>query len=102
MIDCYSCGTTNGQRVLCMLEETELPYRPIWVDITRGEHRTPEFLAINPRGAIPVIIDRSAPRGADLTLTQSGAILIYLAEKAGRLLPAGIERADAMQWLFLR
>ncbi|MEJ0024759.1 MAG: glutathione S-transferase N-terminal domain-containing protein [Rhizomicrobium sp.] len=97
MIDCYSCGTTNGQRVVCMLEETGLPYRPIWIDIARGEHRTPAFLAINPAGAIPVVVDHGSD--GPLALSQSSAILLYLAEKSGMLLGAGEARLRTIEWL---
>lgn len=98
MIDAYSTGTSNGHRVICMLEETGLAYRPIWTDIVHGEHRTPEFLSINPYGAIPVIVDHDAVGGA-LTLTQSATILIYLAEKSGRFLPSGQGRIQVLEWL---
>jgi len=98
-IDCYSAGTTNGRRVLIMLEETALPYYPIWIDLTRAEQRAAEFLAVNPAGAVPVIVDHNATTGGVLTMTQSAAILIYLAEKSGRFLPQGSAKHGVLQWL---
>lgn len=86
MIDIYTTGTANGQRSMIMLEETGLPYRKHYVDREKKEQRRPEFLAINPLGALPTLIDHDAP-GGPLTLTQSAAILMYLGDKSGRLLP---------------
>lgn len=101
MIDFYTWQTSNGQRVAIMLEECALPYRLHKVDLAKGEQRLPPFLAVNPGGAIPAIVDDGGPGGKPLALAQSGAILLYLAEKAGRLLPADPrERAEALQWLF--
>jgi GST-like protein len=98
MLELYAFATSNAQRVLIMLEECGLPYRLHRVDLTKGEQRKPEFLALNPLGAIPVLRDPDAPGGA-LTLSQSGAIMLWLAEKTGRFLPAaGEPRAMALQW----
>ncbi len=102
MIDLYTFSTSNGQRAAIMLEECGLPYRVHKVDLTKGEHRTPQFLNINPAGAIPAIIDPEGPGGAPLTLTQSAAIMLYAAEKTGRFLPGDpLRRAMALQYLML-
>jgi GST-like protein len=100
VIDFHTYDTSNGQRVAIMLEECGLAYRVHKVDLARGEQLRPEFLALNPSGAIPVIVDPDGPGGEPLALAQSGAILLYLAEKTGRFLPADPRRrAVAQQWL---
>jgi GST-like protein len=100
MIDFHTYDTSNGQRVAIMLEECGLAYRVHKVDLAQGEQLRPEFLALNPSGAIPVIVDPDGPGGQPLALAQSGAILLYLAEKTGRFLPADPRRrAIAQQWL---
>jgi GST-like protein len=100
MIDLYTFSTSNGQRAAIILEECGLPYRVHRVDLTKGEHKTPEFLNINPAGAIPAIVDPDGPGGAPLKLSQSGAIMLYAAQKAGRFLPLDpLRRASALQWL---
>ncbi len=100
MIDFYTFQTSNGQRVALMLEECALPYRVHWIDLMKGGHRSPEYLALNPAGAIPTIVDSDGPAGKPLTLSQSGAILLYLAQKTGRYLPADpAQRALAWQWM---
>jgi GST-like protein len=102
MIDLYTFNTSNGHRAAIILEECGLPYRVHKVDLTKGEQRTPEFLNINPAGAIPVIVDHDVPAGGPLKLSQSGAIVLYAAEKTGRFLPADpARRALALQWLML-
>jgi GST-like protein len=99
MIDLYYAPTPNTWKVSIMLEECELPYRVIPLDIMAGEQKQAKFLAINPNGRIPAIVDHDAPDGP-LPVFESGAILIYLAEKTGRFLPsAGRARADALGWL---
>jgi GST-like protein len=100
MIDLYLAGTANGLRAAVALEECALPYRPHAVDLAKGEQRGPEFLKLNPAGLIPVIVDSEGPGGKPLTLSQSGAIVLYAAEKSGKFLPhdAG-QRAVALQWL---
>jgi GST-like protein len=98
MIDLYTWGTPNGQKASIMLEETGLPYTVHPVNIAKGEQHTPEYLAINPNGKIPAIIDRDVDGG--LAVFESGAILIYLAEKAGRLLPSNSDRAKVLSWVF--
>ena len=100
MIDFYTFATSNGQRAAILLEECALPYRMHWIDLMKGEQQTAEFLKVNPAGAIPVIVDADGPAGKPLTLSQSGAIAIYLAEKAGRFIPAdAVRRLVALQWL---
>lgn len=99
MIDLYTWTTPNGRKVSIMLEETGLPYRAIPVDINAGEQFRPEFLAISPNNKIPAIVDRDT----GLRLMESGAILMYLAEKAGRLMPAGApEKWRTIEWLMLQ
>ncbi len=99
----YSFPTPNGVKVSIMLEETGLPYEAHTVDITRNESWTPEFLALNPNGKIPAIIDPQGPGGKPLGLFESGAILLYLAEKTGRLLPADPAlRYETVQWVFFQ
>ena len=101
MIDLYTFNTSNGHRASIILEECGLPYRVHKVDLTKGEQRTPDFLNINPAGAIPAIVDHDVP-GGPLKLSQSGAIVLYAAEKTGRFLPTDpARRAQALQWLML-
>lgn len=103
MIDLYSWSTPNGHKVHLMLEECGLPYEAHAVDINRGDQFTDAFRAINPNGRIPAIVDRDGPGGQPLAVFESGAILLYLAEKTGRFLaPAGPARYAAMQWLMFQ
>ena len=98
MIELYFAPTANGLRAAVALEETGLPYRTRKVDLAKGEQRTPEFLKLNPAGLIPVIVDPDGPGRKPLTLSQSGAIILYAAEKAGKFLPKDTaRRALAMQ-----
>lgn len=101
MIDFYTWGTPNGKKVSILLEELGLPYTVHPIDITQGEQFTPAFLAINPNNKIPAIVDHDGPGGKPISVFESGAILIYLAEKTGSaLLPAsGAARYEALQWL---
>ncbi|MDH4095522.1 MAG: glutathione S-transferase family protein [Betaproteobacteria bacterium] len=87
MIDLYAAGTSNGMRARIALEETGLAYTFHPVALDKGEHKTPQFLAMNPNGQIPVIVDRDGPGGKPLTLSQSTAILMYCAEKSGKFIP---------------
>jgi len=87
MIDLYTAATSNGMRARIALEECGLPYTLHKIDLQKGEHRTPSFLAMNPNGQIPVIVDRDGPGGKPLTLAQSTAILLYAAEKSGKFMP---------------
>ena len=99
MIDLYMWGTSNGLRASVALAESGLEYRIHKVDLTKGEQKKPEFLALNPAGQIPVIVDSNGPDGARLVLAQSGAIVVYVAEKTGKFLPKdGVRRAAAWQW----
>jgi GST-like protein len=103
VIDLYTWTTPNAQKVSVMLEETALPYTVHAVDIAKGDHQAPAFLAINPHGKVPAIVDREGANGAPLTLAESSAILVHLAEKSGRLLaPAGAARAAALHWLMFQ
>jgi GST-like protein len=103
VIELWSWPTPNGQKVHIGLEELELPYTIVPVAIGKGEQFKPEFLAINPNHRIPAIVDPDGPGGARLTLFESGAILIYLAEKAGRLIPADpVARLTCLQWLMFQ
>lgn len=97
MIDLYTANTPNGQKASIMLEEIALPYQIFPVKIAKEEQRTEAFLAINPNGKIPAIIDRDNEQ----RVFESGAILVYLAEKAGKLLPVGVkDRAEIFSWTF--
>ena len=99
MLDFYTYGTFNGQRVSIMLEETALEYQVHKVDIMKGEQNEADFLAVNPSGRIPTIIDNDFEQ--PLIVTQSAAILLYLAEKTGLFLPKEtIARAKVIEWLF--
>lgn len=108
MIDLYSWATPNGHKIHIMLAETGLPYRLHKIDLGKGEHSRPEYLAINPNGKIPAIIDGDGPDGdgqggRPITVFESGAILIYLAEKSGKFLPASPRRRyDVLQWLMFQ
>ncbi|MBW8304932.1 MAG: glutathione S-transferase, partial [Brevundimonas sp.] len=96
----YSQNTPNGVKASIMLEETGLPYEPHFVDIGKDETWKPEFLSLNPNGKIPAILDPDGPGGAPLALFESGAILIYLAEKTGQLIPADpAARYETIQWV---
>ena len=100
MIDIYSWPTPNGHKIHIMLEETGLPYRVHGVNIRTGDQFKPEFLAISPNNRIPAIVDREGPNGKPISLFESGAILIYLAGKTGKLLPSDLhERYAALCWL---
>jgi GST-like protein len=87
MIDLYAAATSNGMRARIALEECGLAYNWHRIDLTKGEHKKPEFLKINPFGQIPAIVDSDGPGGKPVTIHQSTAILMYLAEKSGKLLP---------------
>ena len=103
MIEVWSWPTPNGHKVHIALEELGLPYRVVPVNIGAGEQFRPEFLAITPNHRIPAIVDPDGPGGKPLQLFESGAILIYLAEKAGRLIPTDpVERLKALQWLMFQ
>ncbi len=99
----YSLPTPNGVKVSILLEELGLPYEAHLVDIGKDETWTPEFLSLNPNGKLPAIIDPHGPGGKPLPLFESGAILVYLAEKAGRFLPTDpAARYETLQWVFFQ
>ena len=103
MIDLYSWPTPNGHKVHIMLEECTLPYRVHPIDIGAGDQFATEFLAISPNNKIPAIVDSDGPDGRPISLFESGAILIYLAAKAARLLPVPLrDRYAALQWLMFQ
>ncbi len=99
MIDLYTAGTQNGHRAALALEASGLAYRAHKLDLQAGDARKPEYLAINPAGVIPAIVDQDGPGGKPLALAQSGAIALYAAEKSGKLLPQDpARRAQALHW----
>ena len=101
MINLYTAATPNAQKIHIALEETGLPYQLTWVDIGRGDQFNPEFLAISPNNKIPAIVDQGGPNGKPISVFESGAILVYLAEKTGQFLPTEPRaRVEVMQWLF--
>lgn len=102
MIDLYFCATPNGLKLAMFMEESAMAHRIIPVDISRGEQFRPEFLAISPNNKIPALVDHDpADGGAPLALFESGAMLLYLAEKCGQLLPGDPRgRAEVLTWLF--
>ena len=103
IIQIYSFPTPNGVKVSIALEELGIPYEAHPVHITKNESWTPEFLSLNPNGKIPAMIDPNGPDGKPLGLFESGAILIYLADKTGKLIPADAAgRYETMQWVFFQ
>jgi GSH-dependent disulfide-bond oxidoreductase len=102
MIQLYYWTTPNGHKITMFLEEAELPYTLVPINIGKGDQFQPEFLKIAPNNRIPAIVDQSPTDGdAPISIFESGAILVYLAEKSGRLLPADLrQRMEVMQWLF--
>ncbi|GAP36953.1 glutathione binding-like protein [Piscinibacter sakaiensis] len=100
MIDLYTAATPNGHKLSIALEELGLPYTVHVLDLARGDQKQPAFLAINPNGRIPAIVDRAA---GDFAVFESGACLVYLAEKTGRLMPADPQgRSRVLQWLMFQ
>src|SRR6266403_2435755 len=103
MIQLYTWGTPNGKKVSIMLEEVGLPYEVHPINLQKGDQFASEYLAINPNNKIPSIIDTDGPGGQPLTLFESGAILMYLAEKTGKLLPQDMrKRYEVIQWLMFQ
>ena len=102
MIDLYYWSTPNGYKLKLFLEETGLPYRTVPINIGKGEQFGPEFLAIAPNNRIPALVDHDPPGGgAPVSIFESGAMLLYLAEKTGRFLPPDLRgRVEVLQWLF--
>lgn len=102
-IQLYSLPTPNGQKIGIALEEMGLAYTPHVVDISKGDQFKPEFIAINPNSKIPAIVDLDGPGGKPISIMESGAILLYLAEKSGKFLPTDLRlRSETMQWLFFQ
>ena len=100
MIDLYTAATPNGRKASIMLEELALPYQAVWLNLGELQQREPWFLKINPNGRIPAIVDRDED---DFAVFESGAILLYLAEKTGRLLPSETKaRSTVLQWLMFQ
>ena len=100
MIDFYTAPTPNGHKVSCTLEAMELEYETHVVNLMENEQKKPEFLAISPNGRIPAIVDRDAD---NLPIFESGAIMIYLAEKTGKLMPTDLnEKAKVLEWLMFQ
>jgi len=103
VIDLYTWGTPNGRKVSIMLEEVDLPYKSHPINITKDEQFAPDFLKISPNNKIPAIVDPEGPDGKPISLFESGAILIYLAEKTGQLFPEEPRaRYDVLQWLMFQ
>lgn len=100
-IQFFTSATPNGRKVAIFLEESGIPFEEIHVDLAKGEQRTEKFLRINPNGKIPAIVDPNGPMNQKVSVFESGAILLYLAEKTGKFLaPLGSpERHQAQQWL---
>lgn len=102
-IQLYSLPTPNGVKASIMLEETGLAYEPHLVDFAKNDQKSPEFLSLNPNGKIPAMIDPNGPGGQPLALFESGAILLYLADKTGRFIPADpVGRWQAVEWLMFQ
>ena len=103
MIDLYVWPTPNGYKVSILLEEIGLPYNVVPIDIGAGDQFKPEFLKISPNNKMPAIVDPNGPDGKPISIFESGAILLYLAEKTGRFWPADMRgRYDMMQWLMFQ
>jgi len=103
MLDVYSWKTSNGRKVTVMVEELGVPYTLHKIDIGAGDQFTDAYTAINPNQKIPAIVDSEGPEGRPYTVIESGAILMYLAEKHGRFLPTGTaERYEVIQWLMFQ
>ncbi len=99
----YSVPTPNGVKVSIMLEETGLPYEPHWVSFEDNDQASAEFRSLNPNGKIPAILDPDGPGGRPLPLFESGAILIYLADKTGQFLPHdAAARYESLEWLMFQ
>jgi GST-like protein len=103
VIDLYTWKTSNGRKATIMLEECALEYRLHPIDISKDDQFTPEFVAINPNSKIPAIIDQDGPGGKPYTVIESGAILMYLAEKTGKFMPQETAaRYEVIQWLMFQ
>ena len=102
-IELYSLATPNGQKVSIALEEMEIPYTPHKIDIMNGDQFSPEFIKINPNSKIPAIVDPEGPDGQPLSIMESGAILVYLAQKSKKFYPEDARlQSEVLQWLFFQ
>ena len=103
MMHLYSLATPNGQKISVALEELALDYTPHTINILTGEQFTPAFIALNPNSKIPVLVDEDGPKGETVSIMESGAILLYLAEKTGQLLSSDpLVRLETIQWVFFQ
>jgi GST-like protein len=103
VIDLYALTSPNVQKIFLMLEECALPYNQIKVDVWAGEQFKPDFLKVNPNAKVPAIVDHEGPGGKPYTVFESGAILMYLAEKTGKFLPKDTRaKYDALQWMMVQ
>ena len=103
MIDLYTSPTPNGHKASVTLEELELPYETHAIDLASNTQKEEWFLKLNPNGRIPVIVDRDGPDGEPFSVFETGAIMVYLAEKTGRLMPTDVKgRSRTMQWLMFQ
>jgi GST-like protein len=103
VIQLYSLPTPNGVKISIALEEMELPYEPHLISFGTNDQKSPEFVSLNPNGRIPALIDPNGPDGKPIGLFESGAILVYLAEKTGKLIPADAAgRYEVLQWVFFQ
>ncbi len=101
MIDLYYAPTPNGWKITIMLEESNIPYKVVPVNLGKGDQFTPEFLKISPNNRMPAIVDHSGPNGRKISVFESGAILIYLGEKSGNFFPqTPSEKIKILEWLF--
>jgi GST-like protein len=103
MIDLYALTSPNVQKIYIMLEETKLPYQEHFVDVWKGDQYSPDFIKLNPNSKIPAIVDHDGPGGKPITIFESGAILLYLAEKSGKFLPNDMaKKYEVLQWLMIQ
>src|ERR1700692_1659625 len=103
MIDLYALTSPNVQKIYIMLEETKLPYKEHFVDVWKGEQYNADFVKINPNSKIPAIVDSDGPGGKPYTVIESGAILMYLADKTAKFMPADKAKYfEVMQWLMVQ
>jgi len=103
MIDFYALTSPNVQKIYIMLEETKLPYKEHFVDVWKGDQYSPDFIKINPNSKIPAIVDHDGLGGKPMTIFESGAILMYLAEKSGKFMPTDpAQKYEVLQWLFFQ
>jgi len=103
MIDVYLAPTPNGRKIAIFMEEAELPYNLIYVNFRKGEQHAPEYVKLNPNHKIPTIVDPDGPDGEPITIFESGAILLYLAAKTGKLIPPTARgRYEVLQWVMFQ